>query len=144
MVGARRSRPWDILAAIAAGGAIGGLLRRAVNLAVPATAGDFPWPTFLENVSGTLLLAMLLVYVTEVRPPSRYLRPFLGVGVLGSFTTFSALTNETRALLLGGRAGLAFGYVAVTLAAGLAAAWTGMRLARRLAGAAGASSAASS
>ena len=131
---AGRPRRWDVGLAIAAGGAVGGLLRRSVNVLVPAADGGFPWATFAENVAGCLLLAVLLVYVSEVWPPRRYVRPFLGIGVLGSFTTFSTFTNETRALVDAGQAPLAFGYVAASLLAGLAATYVGLWGARRVAG----------
>jgi CrcB protein len=130
-------RRWDIALVIAAGGAIGGAMRHGVSLLVDPWADAFPWGTFVENVAGCLLLALLMVYLIDVAPPSRYLRPFLGVGVLGGFTTFSAYMNETRELLLAGRPGIAFGYVAATLVVGLTATWTGLRLARQLAGVTG-------
>jgi CrcB protein len=129
-----RPRRWDIMLAISVGGALGGSMRHAVSLAVPDGSGGFPWGTFLENVSGSLFLAALVVFLIEVWPPSRYLRPFLGVGVLGGFTTFSTFTNETRELLVAGEALVAFGYVGATLAVGLLATWTGLRVARRAAG----------
>jgi CrcB protein len=81
-------------------------------------------------VVGCLLLAALLVVLLEVTRPHRYLRPFLGVGVLGGFTTFSAYTQDARALLLAGESGLAGLYLAGTLLAGLLATWAGLVLAR--------------
>lgn len=129
-----RSRQWDIALAVAAGGAIGGVMRHAVSVLVPGEEDGFPWATFVENVSGALLLAVLVVYLIEVWPPSRYVRPFLGTGVLGGFTTFSTFMNETRELLLDGAALTAAAYVAATLVIGLAATLTGLRLGRRAAG----------
>jgi CrcB protein len=131
-----RSRPrrWDVALAIAAGGAVGGTMRHAVSLVFDARFEGFPWGTFVENVTGCLLLAVLMVYLIEVWPPSRYVRPFLGVGVLGGFTTFSTYMNETRELLLDGRAVIAFSYVAATLVAGILATWLGLGATRRLVG----------
>jgi len=134
---AGHGRRWDIALVVAAGGAIGGAMRHGVGVVLDSGSAGFPWATFAENVTGCLLLAVLVVYLVEVWPPSRYARPFLGVGVLGGFTTFSAYMNETRELLLAGRPGIAFGYVAATLVVGLLATWTGLRLARRLAGVTG-------
>jgi CrcB protein len=125
----------DILAVIAAGGAIGSLARWGLTVAIPHPAGTFPWATFVANVTGCLLLGVLMVFVIEVLPPSRYLRPFLGVGVLGGYTTFSTYMLDARTLLVAGRAGLAGQYVVGSLAAGLVAVWVGVttaRLARRL------------
>lgn len=117
---------WDVLAAVAAGGAAGSVARWALAEALPTRSGDFPWATFLANVSGALALGLLMVLVLEMWPPSRYLRPFLATGFLGGFTTFSAYMLETRNLLDDGRAGLAVAYVVATLVVGLAATWAGV------------------
>jgi CrcB protein len=120
----------DVLAVIAAGGAIGSLARWGLTLLVPHPAGAFPWATFIANTSGCLLLGVLMVFVLEVLPPSRYLRPFLGVGVLGGYTTFSTYMLDARTLLVAGRVGLAGQYVLGSLAAGLVAVWVGAATAR--------------
>jgi fluoride exporter len=122
---------WDVLAAIAAGGAAGSLGRWGLTLLLPSRTDSFPWATFTANVAGCLLLGVLMVLVIEVWPPSRYLRPFLGVGVLGGFTTFSTYMLDARGLLLAGRTSLAGQYVIGSLAAGLVAVWVGI-LATRL------------
>jgi CrcB protein len=129
---------WDILLVIAAGGALGSLARWGLSLALPHQVGGFPWATFDANVTGCLLIGLLMVVVLDVLPPHRHLRPFLGVGVLGGFTTFSTYMLDTRALLVAGRPGLAAAYLLGSLAAGLAAVWLGVTLARltvRIAGA---------
>jgi CrcB protein len=125
-----RARPWDVVLAIAAGGALGGAARYLVNVVVPQAG--FPWPTFVENVVGCFLLGALMVFLLDVWPPNRYLRPFLGVGVLGGFTTFSAYTSETRALLMDGRAPAALLYLFGSVALGLLATWLGITTARVL------------
>ncbi|MGZ4609303.1 MAG: fluoride efflux transporter CrcB [Actinomycetes bacterium] len=124
---------WDVLLVIAAGGALGSLLRWALGQALVATHGDFPWATFIENLSGGFALGLLMVFVLEVWPPSRYLRPFLGVGVLGGYTTFSTYMLDTRGLIAADQSPLAAIYLFGTLAAGLAAVWAGIFLARLLA-----------
>ncbi len=121
---------WDILAVIAAGGALGSLARWGLALALPHPPGGFPWATFLANVSGCLLIGILMVALTDVWPPSRYLRPFLGIGVLGGYTTFSTYMLDTRALLVTGHAAAAGGYLIGSLVAGLAAVWAGVVIAR--------------
>jgi CrcB protein len=64
-----------------------------------------------------------MVFVNDVWPPNRYVRPFLGVGVLGGYTTFSTYMLDTRALVASGRLGTAVGYVVVTLVGGLVVVW---------------------
>lgn len=130
---ASRPRQWDVALAIAAGGAIGGTMRHAVSVAVPIGSNGFPWGTFVENVSGALLLAVLVVYLIEVWPPSRYARPFLATGVLGGYTTFSTFMAEAQELVVDGRSIVAGGYLAATLLAGLTATLLGLRLGRRVA-----------
>jgi fluoride exporter len=130
----RAHRRWDIALVVAAGGAIGGALRYLLNQAVPHGAGGFPWSTFLENVAGCLVLGALMVFLLDVWTPHRYARPFLGIGVLGGFTTFSAYTVETIALLRAGEAPTAMAYVLGTVVLGLLATWAGIVAARRVAG----------
>lgn len=122
--GAVRSR-WDVLAVIAAGGALGSLARWGVSLAIPAQPGAFPWASFVINVSGCLLLGALIVLAGEVWPPSRYARTFLGVGLLGGYTTFSAFMLDTRGLLVTGHPAAAGAYLLGSITAGLIAVWAG-------------------
>ncbi len=131
---AGRHPRWDVALVIAAGGAIGGALRYLLNLAIPHGADGFPWATFLENVSGCLVLGALMVFLLDVWSPHRYARPFLGIGVLGGFTTFSAYTVETAALLRSGHAPTAFAYLLGSVIVGLLATWAGIAIARRAAG----------
>ncbi len=130
----RRNRRWDIVLVVAAGGALGGGARWALNQLWPTTPGGFPWSTLVENVLGCLLLGFLLVFLVDVWPPTRYARPFLGIGVLGGFTTFSAYTADTGELLRAGQPPTALVYLFGTLALALAATWAGLTLARAAAG----------
>jgi fluoride exporter len=124
-----RLRP-GILAAIAAGGALGGAARYLIEQAVPAGRDAVPWATFGINVSGSLALAVLLVFVLEIWPPTRYVRPFGAIGFLGAYTTFSTWTVETAELVAHGRPAVAVGYLAGSLVAGLAAVSLGLVLGR--------------
>jgi fluoride exporter len=132
----------DVLLVIAAGGALGSLARWSLSEALPVTGGAFPWATIDANVSGCFLLGALMVLLTDGRPPSRYARAFLGVGVLGGYTTFSTAMLDTRSLLLSGQAQAAGAYLAGSVLAGLAAVWAGivavrvlLSIARRVRGA---------
>jgi CrcB protein len=132
----RRDRPHrvaahlDVLAAVAAGGAVGSLARWAVQEAMAAEDATFPWATMVENVTGAFLLGVVMVLALEVLPPSRYLRPFLGVGLLGGFTTFSTYALDIRGLVADGRVGAAGGYLVGTLLLALCAVWAGAVTAR--------------
>ncbi len=123
---------WDILLVIAVGGAIGSLARRGVAEIMPTTVEGFPWGTFVVNVTGCLVIGFLMVLIMDAGSPSRYLRPFLGTGVLGGYTTFSTYMLEARDLLIARQPGLAWVYLAGSLAVGLAAVWLGVAVGRTL------------
>lgn len=114
---------------IAAGGALGALARHALEVAWPVAGTGFPWATLLTNAVGCALLGALLVHVVERDAPA-LLRPFLGVGVLGGFTTFSTYAAQTVSLLEARQPGLALGYLLGTLVVALAAVVVGAATAR--------------
>lgn len=103
--------------AVAVGGALGAVLRYLLGEAFPDSG--FPWTTFAINVSGSLALA-LLPAVAWIRRHD-LLPPMLGTGFLGGYTTLSAYSEQTRALLDDGRSGVALAYLLGTFAACLAA-----------------------
>jgi CrcB protein len=115
-----------VLGVITLGGGLGALARYGLTQLMPTRPGQFPWATFTTNVLGCLLIGVLMVLITEVLSPHRLVRPFLGVGVLGGFTTFSTYAVETHDLLRPGTVGLAFGYLAGTLIAAMLAVLTGV------------------
>ncbi|HEU5033127.1 MAG TPA: CrcB family protein [Mycobacteriales bacterium] len=121
------------MAVVGAGGLAGGLARYGVGLAWSTTPGAFPWATFLVNTTGTFVLALLLVLVLEVLPPTPYLRAAVGTGFCGAFTTFSSVVTETDRLAAHGHVGLAAGYVMASLGAGLVAAMIGLGAGRAFA-----------
>jgi CrcB protein len=132
-LGAVLAERWDVLLVVAVGGALGSLGRWGLGEAL-AGSGSFPWATFVENVSGSFALGVLVVVLLERWPRSRYLRPLLGVGVLGGFTTFSTYALDLRTLVAADRLALAITYLASTLLAALLAAWLGITTARRVVG----------
>jgi CrcB protein len=125
----------DVLAVIALGGGLGALARYGLAELLPTAPGRFPWATFITNVTGCLLIGVLMVIVTEVWIAHRLVRPFLGVGFLGGFTTFSTYAEEARALLAPDSVALAFAYLAGTLVCALLAVIAGVWLTRALTGA---------
>jgi CrcB protein len=130
---ARRSRAgvaWPVLAVISAGGVTGALARYGLTEAFPHTTQGFAWTTFGINVSGCLLIGVLMVLVSEVWPTRRLLLPFLGTGVLGGYTTFSTYIVDIQQLLAAGAARTALAYLAGTLVAALTAVYAGITLTR--------------
>lgn len=132
-------RLWQVPAVISAGGAAGAAARYGAERLWPTADGAFPWTTFVVNVAGCGLIGVLMVLVAEggwsVHP---LVRPFLGVGVLGGFTTFSTYTLDFLRLVRHGEAPAALGYAAVTLVGAMAAVWLTATLTRRAVGRAGA------
>ncbi len=94
--------------------------------------GQFPWGTFLINVLGAFLLGLLVALTTERLLPHPNWRVALGIGFLGSFTTFSTYTYETVKLAEDGAIGLALLYSVGMLALGLLAAASGLAVGRTL------------
>ncbi|MBP2320063.1 CrcB protein [Kibdelosporangium banguiense] len=119
-----------VVAAVSLGGGLGTLARYGAGLLLPTVPGRFPWGTFGINVLGCFLIGVLMVLATEVMRAHRLIRPFLGVGVLGGFTTFSTYAVESVELF---PSVTAFVYLAGTLIAAVPAAAAGVWLVRRLA-----------
>ncbi len=111
---------------------LGALARHAVALAYTSPPGTFPWATFTVNASGCLLVGVLMAWVTHRRGANRLAQLFLGTGVLGGYTTFSAYAVDAHLLLRAGRPALALAYVGGTLAVGLVAVWCGGAMVRRV------------
>ena len=133
-----RPRRWPrpraaALAAVFAGGFVGGLTRYGVTSAWPAPAYQFPWATLVVNTSGAFALALLLVLVVDVLPPTTVLRPALGTGFLGAFTTFASVVTAADRLAALGRVHTAAIYLLASAVAGLSAAAFGLVLGRGIA-----------
>ncbi|MGW7414968.1 fluoride efflux transporter FluC [Streptomyces sp. NPDC054863] len=127
-------RDGPVLVAISAGGALGASARYAALLAWPAPAGSFPWAVFGINVLGSGLIGVLMVLVAEDgRRAHPLVRPFLGVGVLGGFTSFSTYAMDVSGLLERGEAFTALLYLLGTLAGALGAVWAAAAVTRRVA-----------
>ena len=128
--GRSRSPTWPVLTVISVGGAFGALARYGLASAWPYAPGGFPWATFITNTSGCLLIGVLMVLITHVWSAHRLLRPFLGVGVLGGYTTFSTYVGEVQQLVVAGAARTALLYLVGTVAAALAAVASGVTITR--------------
>ncbi|MGN6636341.1 MAG: fluoride efflux transporter CrcB [Oryzihumus sp.] len=112
-----------LLGAIAVGGALGALARFLAGRAWGTGGAAFPWTTLTVNVVGCALIGVLMVLVTDVWTGRRLLRPFVGTGVLGGFTTFSTYAVDIQRLATDGHALIALAYLVATVVAALAAVW---------------------
>ena len=105
---------------VALGGAVGSVLRALIAFWVPRTdPAAFPLNTLIVNLLGCFLMGALVWCVLKVWPSRAWLRPLLGAGVLGGFTTFSAFAGEVVLLANAGSWVPAVAYVAVTLIGGV-------------------------
>jgi CrcB protein len=114
----------------ALGGVLGALGRWALGAALPHSPGAWPWSTLLVNLAGCLLIGALLAVLLARFPRSPWLRPFLAVGVLGGFTTFSTFAVDVVAMTREDRAPLAVAYVLTSVLGGVLAVVVGLLLGR--------------
>ena len=103
------------------GGAAGALLRVALARSYTSGTTSWPWVTFAVNMAGALVLGYAVTRLQERLPLSAYRRPLLGTGFCGALTTFSTMQLELLRMLDTDCFGLALGYVAASVAAGLVA-----------------------
>lgn len=117
------------------GGALGSGARYLVGQWSLAKFGSgFPWGTLAVNLLGSFAIA-LVIHAADVRADfSQNLRLFLTTGIIGGFTTYSAFNQETLSYFESGELAKAFGYVAATLLACLAAGYAGLNAGRALFG----------
>ena len=119
--------------AIAAGGAVGALLRYWTSIAVHGRLGAaFPYGTLVVNILGSLLMGFLYIWLVERMAAGPALRAFLLIGVLGAFTTFSTFSLETLNLMEAGHAGKALVNMLVSVIVCITAAGVGVQAARQL------------
>ncbi len=121
------------LLAIAAGGALGAVLRYLSVSWLAATLGrDFPWGTLGVNALGSLLIGAAYVWFETRMPGHAALRAGIVVGVLGGFTTFSAFSLETLHLLVDGEPLRALGNAVASVVLCVAGAAAGYYLSRHV------------
>lgn len=126
---------WRIALLVAAGGALGAMLRFLVAVLLPTvttpTLVEIPWATFTVNVLGCLALGTLNG-VLEVRPGRPWMHPLLGTGLCGGFTTMSSVVLEGSAMIGAGYPLPALFYATLTLVLCLGAVVLGLLLGHRL------------
>jgi CrcB protein len=105
-------------------------LRLSIEVAIPHEPDGFPWATLLVNVAGSFALGMLVATVWSRSAAPSWLKAGLGAGVLGAFTTFSAVMVSMVALAVSGEWMLAAGYLVASAVLGIGAAALGLRAGR--------------
>ena len=120
------------IAAIAAGGATGALLRVALARGYTAGPDSWPWITFAVNLAGAFLLGYFATRLQERLPLSAYRRPLLGTGFCGALTTFSTMQLELLKRLDGRHYGLAVAYALTSIVLGYACVHLATALVRRV------------
>lgn len=142
MISDARPRPLHLrprlVALVALGGAVGTGLRAAVTALLGATTGPdggWPWGTWAVNLTGALVLGMLLEHLARTGPDDgrlRDVRLLAGTGVLGGYTTYSTLALDAVTLAADGDLAGTLLYAGSTLVLGVAAAAAGMAVGARL------------
>ena len=127
--------PFMATSSVALGGAIGAVLRHQMGRGMTHWLGvqavtTFPWATLAVNVVGSLAMGLLAGFLARHGPPGplggEYWRLFLGVGLLGGFTTFSSFSLEMMMLIERGQALQALTYALISVLAGLTALYVGL------------------
>ena len=119
--------------AIGFGGALGTLARYLLGATLTTATGHFPATTLLINLSGSLAIGFLVPLTDTVSARFALTRPFLVVGFLGGWTTYSTLAVEAVLLGRGDHIGLTAAYLAASLVGGLALVKLGAAAGRRVA-----------
>lgn len=128
-------------ALIVVGGMAGTALRASLALWFPSAPGQWPWTTLWINLTGSLLLGILLEMLAAFDDAGwrRAVRLGVGTGFFGGFTTYSSFSVETVALLRSGEWLTGVSYAVLSVGVGIAAALVAMIAVRRLRASAGAS-----
>lgn len=114
--------------AVLVGGLMGTGLRLLADILIPHGNTDFPFSTLMVNVLGAFLLGLLVARFWSAAEP--WMKAGLGTGLLGSFTTFSAVMVSVISLSANSRWLLAVAYLVLSLVLGFAAAAIGLRVGR--------------
>lgn len=118
--------------AVAVGGSFGAVARYLINVSpLNAVFDKFPLPTFLINVTGSFLIGLLLILLTDKLEVSDNFRMAVIVGFLGAFTTFSTFEMEIYGLIRDRYFMTAFGYLLLSVIVGFGGLVAGVSLARK-------------
>ena len=124
----------NMVLSIAAGGAIGSVLRHFAGVCAAALLGSaFPYGTLFVNIAGSFLMGIFVALFAHFGNPSQELRAFLTIGVLGGFTTFSSFSLDVGTLYERGQVLAAGMYILLSLVLSLAGIFAGLLLVRSFA-----------
>lgn len=116
--------------AVGAGSFLGGAARYLVSLAMKGIGKGFPWATLAVNLAGCFLIGLLWGAFSKNGTEGGNWALFLTVGLCGGFTTFSTFSKEALVMLQGGNIWGFAGYMAISVAAGIALVALGYLLVR--------------
>jgi len=121
---------------VALGGAIGASARHILGEGAKKTFGaEYPYGTLTANILGSLLMGVLVAWLAHRVTGSDNLRLFLGVGLLGGFTTFSAFSLDAVLMYERKAFGALFGYVSSSVIISCLALVVGLMIGRKVFGA---------
>ncbi|HEX7790077.1 MAG TPA: fluoride efflux transporter CrcB [Afipia sp.] len=115
------------------GGGLGASLRHAINVGCARACGtNFPYGTFVINITGSLVMGLIAGYLAFKGEASQPWRLFLMTGILGGYTTFSAFSLDAALLYERGQLGVAAAYVIGSVVLSIAGLFAGLALVRHL------------
>ena len=115
------------------GGGLGATLRHLVNVLCARCLGiEFPWGTFIINITGSTVMGLIAGYLAFKGEASQPWRLFVMTGILGGYTTFSAFSLDAALLYERGELGLAALYVVGSVVLSIAGLFGGLALMRHL------------
>lgn len=124
---------WTVVAAVAAGGALGSASRYIVTVMVQRAFGvGFPWWTLSVNVIGSFVMGVAVTAIALKWSAGQTAQAFLMVGVLGGFTTFSAFSLDVATLIERNAMALAGGYALGSVVLSILGLYAGITLTRAL------------
>lgn len=116
------------------GGGLGASLRHAVNVGCARACGtNFPYGTFVINITGSLVMGLIAGYFAFKGEASQPWRLFIMTGILGGYTTFSAFSLDAVLLYERGQLGVAAFYVVGSVVLSIAGLLAGLALVRHFA-----------
>jgi len=123
----------NMILAIAAGGAVGAVLRHFIgSVSLYLFGSAFPWGTLIINIYGSFMMGVLIAVFAHLGNPSQEVRAFLTVGFLGALTTFSTFSLDASVLWERGDILEAGGYVMASVTCSIAALFIGLYLVRQI------------